>query len=452
MGFLFGKKKASPAQAAPVEAAPVKTGRQSTTGPRVQSTLRQSRRVVAAPVAKPSAPKSVLPSPQVASATGSADGSLPDELELSAAVPVTSEARPLPMLGGPSASLSSGHARSGEAALAEFLVGEAKLVTAEQMQVAQAKARADGLPIDTVLSASGVISEEAILGALSQARYYPHLQLDRYAIRKKALDTVSREDALRLSVMPVDKLGSLLQLAMVNPLDEETVSFIHSRTGLEVKRCIATRAELQRGIDKWYGGQVQAQDASISFVAEPTQEVKSLTQVLGNVAVVTRPPEPDSASGSSTASARFDIAPEIQDIDDLLSADESIAPAIVEPIHLDEAPLVVPADEVVEVGRAVNPVSAALEPRHASVTAESNSGLHEAAFDEVPITKPVVRSRPADAGFVQLVPVLEDEFKYAITHNKAHVFEKWVGLQTRNRIINAVPVEAALEPLLTALA
>ena len=57
-------------------------------------------------------------------------------------------------------------------------------------------------------------------------------------------------------------------------------------------------------------------------------------------------------------------------------------------------------------------------------------------------------ARVANPKLINLIPVLEEEFQHAITHGKAHVFEKWVGLQTRNRIINAVPLEAEYETLL----
>jgi hypothetical protein len=47
--------------------------------------------------------------------------------------------------------------------------------------------------------------------------------------------------------------------------------------------------------------------------------------------------------------------------------------------------------------------------------------------------------------------VTEEEFQHAITHGKSHVFEKWVGLQSRNRIINAVSIEAEFDVLLAGL-
>jgi hypothetical protein len=52
---------------------------------------------------------------------------------------------------------------------------------------------------------------------------------------------------------------------------------------------------------------------------------------------------------------------------------------------------------------------------------------------------------------VNLVPVLEEEFRYAISHGKSKVFERWVALQSRNRIINAVAVEKELEPIMAKL-
>jgi hypothetical protein len=59
--------------------------------------------------------------------------------------------------------------------------------------------------------------------------------------------------------------------------------------------------------------------------------------------------------------------------------------------------------------------------------------------------------RTEKSGVVNLIPVMEEEFQHAITHGKSHVFEKWVGLQSRNRIINAQLVDNEMETLLAGL-
>ncbi len=463
---------------------------------------------------------------------------------------------------------TAGPCRSGDAALIEFMVGKAKLISQEQADLITGKAQREDLALDAAAVTLGVVTEDQLVSALTQECWVPHLKVDKYEIRKKALDTVSKDDAVHYSVFPVDKLGSLLTLAMVNPLDQETIRVLESKTGLDIKRVVATRSEIQQGIEKYYSGQVIAKDTSISFTADAAIETKSVTQLLGNVKAA----ETGVIGGTELPPVVIDsgFAPEIQDIDDLLSADEVIAPAIIEPVRAIEieAPLVVPAGEVIEIAEPQIIESPALEARPTLAPAHDDSftpmpspfilddapiaappvakappttarivaapefdledtdalapaikpatevrpavrptqkavALPAAALPPLPLvtpvamprrppTAPVARpptasvarpvtgaTRPASsvdrAGtasvnrsssmfpartatgrvanpkIVNLIPVLEEEFQHAITHGKAHVFEKWVGLQSRNRIINAVVVEPEFDELLAGL-
>jgi hypothetical protein len=394
-----------------------------------------------------------------------------------------------------------GPCRTGDAALIEFLLNKARLLTTDQIEAAKAKSQKEALPLDAACIGLGFFGEEQLVSVLTSECFVPHLKVDKYEIRKKALDTISKEDALYYGVMPVDKLGSLLTLAMVNPLDLETERVLESKTGLEIKKVVATRTEITQGIDKYYSGKVQAKDTSLSFSAEPSQEIKSVTQLLGKVKELGPNSAPPAAArpGPGTASippAMPDIAAEIQDIDDLLAADEVIAPAIIEPMKpTDGEPLIVPAGDIIEIAEAAiiepgalelrksvapefeaeptmatpelaleledAPLSPAIAPpaRPATVqtarpAAPAPSTATQPRKPVVPTAKPatvqsVKPAAPARIKVINLIPILEDEFQHAITHGKAHVFEKWVGLQSRNRIINAVPVEAELQPFLS---
>lgn len=229
------------------------------------------------------------------------------------------------------------------------------------------------------------------------------------------------------------------------------------------------------------------------------------------------------------------IVPEIQDIDDLLSSDEAIAPAIIEPISLKAEAEVIPVEPVMM--EPIEPELATIEPvvsaptirppapaakkhddpsgdfeiadmpstandptltkKHAPAPAapsiapefEFEDGTPAAKAPAAPAkpTPPIAPpaparpsqppaprpatasfSRPASeqrsatsrftgtarserTGIINLIPVTEEEFQHAITHGKSHVFEKWVGLQSRNRIINAVAVESEMDALLAGL-
>ncbi len=401
------------------------------------------------------------------------------------------------------AARATGPSRTGDAALIDFMLTKAKLINAEQAELIKGKAERDQVPLDVAAVALNLVNEDQLVNALTQECWVPHLKVDKYEIRKKALDTVSQEDAVRFSVFPVDKLGSLLTLAMVNPLDLDAIRALESKTGLDIKRVVATRSEIQQGIEKYYGGKVEARDTSISFVADATQETKSVTQLLGNVKS-SDGGFSNETTGISAPLGEANITPEIQDIDDLLAADDIIAPAIIEAKPLfDEAPLVVPAAEVIEIVEAPILDSSPLEARKPPVLppppVTGRITAPEFDFDETdslaPAIKPATELRPpvakpapspvrrpsapvarpvtgavrpssglhdrpagqagvratarvANPKLINLIPVLEEEFQHAITHGKAHVFEKWVGLQTRNRIINAVPLEAEYQTLL----
>lgn len=495
MGFLgLGKKKGAadeqqqePASPAAHPAKRHASGEPATTDRR----NRQSRRVVAAKpggtqrVAAPGIRNAATAKVEAAPAPES-----PDELDLAPAAeappaPVTSSVTPAgrPQYAGSiaTANRTAGPCRTGDAALLAFLKEKTAFVDAEKATVMEGKAQREGLALDAAGVALSYFTEDQLVNALTQECWVPHLKVDKYEIRKKALDTVTQDDAVHYGVFPVDKLGSLLTLAMVNPLDAETIRALESKTGLDIKKVVATRSEINQAIDRYYGGKVAARDTSIAFTQDV--EPRSVTQMMANVQPGAAVPAPAPAKAADAGGE-----PEIQDIDDLLTADDAIAPAIIESTGATE-PLVIPPGEVVEI---VEPApSSALEARPQddlrlddteAVAAkapavefdlEDDSGSRVAepaiapptsrqikapaagAKAPAPRTAAAPRAKvvaaPASIQAVNLVPVMEEEFQHAITHGKAHVFEKWVGLQTRNRIINAVPVESELDETLAGI-
>lgn len=429
----------------------------------------------------------------------------------------------------------SGPCRTGDDALIEFLQSKASLIDEGQATAVRSKADSESLPIDVAAVQLGFITEDQMVNALTQECWVPHLKVDKYEIRKKALDTIAREDAMHYGVFPVDKLGSLLTLAMVNPLDAETIRVLEAKTSLDIKKVVATRSEITQGIEKYYSGQVQVNESSRSFTQDI--EPKSVTQMMSKVAAPppstshSPPSRPLPAVHQAPPAPADNIVPEIQDIDDLLSSDEAIAPAIIEPISLKMDAEIVPIEPVIpmaEVVEAVEPKPMVQAPQLQQTPPLSLPG--ELSFeDALPASEPVLTKKTAPAapakqpvpapefefgdapiisppktaatsappaprapvapaprasepapkppaaaappvksgpsatsrfvgtgrtektGVVNLIPVMEEEFQHAITHGKSHVFDKWIGLQSRNRIINAQPVDNEMETLLAGL-
>jgi len=494
-------------------------------------------------VIKPSAPRPAAPSAPRPNSDRVMRQPAPAEPEMISAPPrpkgkdpiTVGSSKPPEFTGGlaQAGRRAGGPCRTGDNALLEFLRTKANLLDDSQVSQVRAKSDSDSNPIDVAAVDLGFITEDQMVNALTQECWVPHLKVDKYEIRKKALDTIAREDATHFGVFPVDKLGSLLTLAMVNPLDAETIRVLESKTGLDIKKVVATRSEITQGIEKYYSGKVQAKDSSIAFTQDV--EPKSVTQMMLKVSPSSPPAPPSRPMTAVNVSApppmpsADNIVPEIQDIDDLLSSDEAIAPAIIEPISLKAEAEVIPVEpltmEPLELELAspslAPPVAPAakkpVEPsggfeisdmpasandptltrKHGAAVPAAPSIAPEFEFEEGAAAKapaapakptpsiapaaparpsapaaprpatssfgrPAAEPRPATSrftgtarsersGIINLIPVTEEEFQHAITHGKSHVFEKWVGLQSRNRIINAVSIEPEFDELLAGL-
>ena len=397
--------------------------------------------------------------------------------------PILSSAAP-DFSGSLGAARGTGPSRTGDQVLYDFLTGKGALLTPEQASAAKYKAENDGIALDEAAVRMGVITEDQLVNSLSQETWVPHLKVDKYEIRKKALDTITREDAQHFGVFPVDKLGNLLTLAMVNPLDAEAIRQLEAKTGLDIKKVVATRGEVATAIDKYYGGKVVASEGSRSFSQEVSEKPRSATQMLQ------RAPEAEQIPLLPTPSPGFDLTPpkqpalathvapdisaDIQDIDDLLSGEETIAPAIIEPVSIKPEE----SNDALELTDA--PITQAIhnepdlefglqEAPKSGTGALARSGVEDVDLEKTDAIPPPPKAGPrpargelrsatarisagnAGSKVVNLVPVLEEEFRYAISHGKSKIFERWVALQSRNRIVNAVTVEKELDGVLAGL-
>jgi len=118
--------------------------------------------------------------------------------------------------------------------LGDMLVQEG-LVRPAQVKEALQKKRKTGQFIGQVLVELGYISEQDLVAFLVKQCRIPHLNLLDYDIRRDVLDLIPYEMCREHGVLPVDKLGSILTVAMVDPFDSVALEEIQARTGLRVK-------------------------------------------------------------------------------------------------------------------------------------------------------------------------------------------------------------------------
>jgi hypothetical protein len=379
---------------------------------------------------------------------------------------------------------SSKVCRSGDQPLLDMLI-KTESITAEQAEAAKTAAAADGKPIDVVLAEQGVVDEEKLVSVLTTECWLPHLRVEKYNIKPKALEVLTAEQARYHSVLPIDKLGSILNLAMVNVLDEESAREIENATGLDIKKIVSTRSEIEAGIEKYYGEDRPAlEDEAPREFAQDYQSAR-VTKMLAQANAMSEESLPPEEPVEALADDPFSAADFAADSDDdeigtneavapiTLDLDEvepeafepeateplpSAEPELAEPEIVAEAPAEVSDDDLFAEPAAAT--SAEPEPEldfiepapQEPVLEEPTIEEPAAAAPEPAIEEPAAAPEPVAAAtneVSELVSVSEEDFQHAIAAGKQRVFAKWLSLQTRNRILNAVPVEDELAALVT---
>jgi CheY-like chemotaxis protein len=134
----------------------------------------------------------------------------------------------------------------------EILV-EAKVVGEDQLKRALEKQKGTGRRLGQVLEEMGVVSERDIAATLArQFGYKTVSNIARASISQEILDLFDSDTASSAMLFPLKKEGKTLYLAMVNPLDIETLDNISFRMGLRVIPCVTTPTEIQSAINRHY--------------------------------------------------------------------------------------------------------------------------------------------------------------------------------------------------------
>ena len=96
---------------------------------------------------------------------------------------------------------------------------EEGLLNLEQLESALALQKTEGGFLGRILVKQGYVSQEAVASALVKQCKIPHLNLLEYEIGQDVLALIPEEVCRGYNLLPIDKLGRILTVAMVDPLD-----------------------------------------------------------------------------------------------------------------------------------------------------------------------------------------------------------------------------------------
>lgn len=135
--------------------------------------------------------------------------------------------------------------------LGELLV-ERGIVTRPQVQQAVDYQKANGGLFGEVLVKLGFATEENIAQALTSQYGFPYLPLSNYEIDADVIKTVPENVCRQFCLIPIDKIGKSLTLAMANPLNVQAAEDVELITGCMVQVFVSTTSDIISSIDKYY--------------------------------------------------------------------------------------------------------------------------------------------------------------------------------------------------------
>jgi putative nucleotidyltransferase with HDIG domain len=141
----------------------------------------------------------------------------------------------------------------------------AQLVTEEQVNEALDVQKKQGGKLVGILINLDYLDEDTFLEFLARNSGVASINIENYEIRKEIVDLVPAELAQRHELLPIDKLGSLLTVAMVCPLDQATLEQLATITGLKIKPVLCSAADVRQAIKRYYAepaADAEAQPAS----------------------------------------------------------------------------------------------------------------------------------------------------------------------------------------------
>ena len=126
------------------------------------------------------------------------------------------------------------------------------LITSGQLAEALAAQKTTGRKIVETLIALGYMSDTQFVRFLAQQPGIPSISLENCAVTKDLIELVPADLARKHELFPIDKMGKLLTVGMVCPLDKGAIAEIQAWTALRVKPMLCSRADVRQALDKYY--------------------------------------------------------------------------------------------------------------------------------------------------------------------------------------------------------
>ncbi len=138
--------------------------------------------------------------------------------------------------------------------LGEMLV-KAQLITDAQLDEVMKIQRREGGKLGSIVVRSGFCSDQDIVSFLGMQYGVPAADLEQWPpIDASVIALIPKDLAQRHKVLPLQRTGNVLTLAMSDPTDIFAMDDVRFHTGYNVDPVVSSEMGLARAVEKYYGG------------------------------------------------------------------------------------------------------------------------------------------------------------------------------------------------------
>jgi type IV pilus assembly protein PilB len=134
----------------------------------------------------------------------------------------------------------------------EEVLNKRGLITSEQLSFIQNEAKRRQETPEKILSQMAWVSEEDLVKAKAEAIGVEYFEPAEQPISPEILGYIPEDVAKRFTVIPIAKDLDTLSVAMVDPLDLQTLEFLEKKSGLSIKPYISTAASINKAVSEQY--------------------------------------------------------------------------------------------------------------------------------------------------------------------------------------------------------
>jgi type IV pilus assembly protein PilB len=135
--------------------------------------------------------------------------------------------------------------------IGELLVRES-MISADQLRQAQEDQRSSGKRLAYSLTKLGILAEQELTEFLSKQYGVPAISLSEFEIDPDVIELVPKDVAEKHTVLPVQRAGSTLIVAMSDPSNIYAIDDLKFLTGLNIEPVVSTDAAIEAAIERYY--------------------------------------------------------------------------------------------------------------------------------------------------------------------------------------------------------